>query len=112
MVCARSSPAVKNLLAEKTRRSICRNREARMYVVLGVTGNTGSVVADTLLRQGKPVRVVVRDAAKAAPWKQRGAEVAVAQVQDSRALAQALRGAQGAYLLLPPDYRSQTQLAD
>jgi uncharacterized protein YbjT (DUF2867 family) len=74
-----------------------------MYVVLGATGNTGSVVAETLLAQGKPVRVVARSAEKAAAWKARGAEVAVASVEDSAALAAAFRGATGVYALIPPD---------
>lgn len=46
-----------------------------MYVVTGVTGNTGSVVAKALLDAGKQVRVVVRDAAKGKPFADRGAEV-------------------------------------
>jgi uncharacterized protein YbjT (DUF2867 family) len=73
-----------------------------MYVIAGVSGNTGSVVADTLLAQGKQVRVIVRDAAKGEPWRARGAEVAVADLADTPALTAALRGATGAYLLLPP----------
>ena len=32
------------------------------YVILGATGNTGSIIADTLLSKGKKVRVVGRDA--------------------------------------------------
>lgn len=74
-----------------------------MYVVAGVTGHTGKVVADTLLAQGLPVRVVVRDAAKGEAWKARGAEVAVADVHDGKAMTAALAGAIGAYLLNPPN---------
>jgi release factor glutamine methyltransferase len=33
-----------------------------MFVIAGASGKSGSVVADTLLSQGKPVRVIVRDA--------------------------------------------------
>lgn len=73
-----------------------------MFVVMGVSGHTGSVVASALLAQGKPVRVVVRDEARGAPWKARGAEVAVASLSEPSALAAALRGAEGAYLLVPP----------
>src|SRR5438270_255808 len=51
-----------------------------MYVIAGVSGNTGSIVANALLEQGKKVRVIVRDAKKGEPWKARGAEVAVATV--------------------------------
>jgi uncharacterized protein YbjT (DUF2867 family) len=73
-----------------------------MFAVAGVSGHTGRVVAETLLAQKKPVRVIVRDAAKAEDWKRRGAEVAVADLEDAEALTRALRGADGAYLLLPP----------
>lgn len=73
-----------------------------MYAIAGVSGNTGSVVAETLLAQGKPVRVIVRDAAKGESWKARGAEVAVAELDDAAALTRAFANVQGAYLLLPP----------
>ena len=51
-----------------------------MFVVTGATGNTGSVVADTLLQLGKPVKVVVRDHAKGEAWKAKGAQVAIAEL--------------------------------
>ena len=73
------------------------------YVVAGVTGNTGRVVAEALLSQGKSVRVVVRDAQKGEAWRARGAEVAVADLGDRAALTKALEGAEGAYLLVPPN---------
>ena len=73
-----------------------------MYAIAGVTGHVGSVAAETLLAQGKPVRVIVRDAAKGAPWKAKGAEVAIADLGDEAALASAFAGASGAFVLLPP----------
>jgi uncharacterized protein YbjT (DUF2867 family) len=76
--------------------------EGAMFAVAGVSGHTGKVVAETLLAQKKPVRVIVRDAAKGEEWKKRGAEVAIADLDDAEALTKALRGATGAYLLLPP----------
>ncbi len=82
-----------------------------MYVIAGVTGNTGSVVANTLLAAKQPVRVIVRDAAKGEPWKAKGAEVAVASLDDRAALARALTGATGTYLLLPPNGWTETDLA-
>lgn len=72
------------------------------FVVAGVSGNTGSVVADALLTAGEKVRVVVRDEAKGAAWRARGAEVLVADLGDVAALTRALSGASGAYLLVPP----------
>jgi uncharacterized protein YbjT (DUF2867 family) len=74
-----------------------------MYAIAGVTGNTGAVVADEILQQGKPVRVIVRTKDKGRPWLEKGAEVVVASVDDPTSLAEALRGADGAYLLAPPD---------
>ncbi len=83
-----------------------------MYVVAGVPGNTGKVVADTLLAQKQPVRVVVRSAEVGAPWKARGAEVAVADLDDVAAMTKALSGAKGVYLLLPPQYGSSDSRTD
>src|SRR5688572_22031226 len=81
-----------------------------MFVIAGVSGHTGSVVANTLLAAGKPVRVIVRDAAKGEPWKAKGADVAVAQLDDRASLAAALKGATGAYLLSPPFGWTETNL--
>jgi uncharacterized protein YbjT (DUF2867 family) len=72
------------------------------FVVFGVSGNTGRVVAEALLAKKKSVRVVVRDAKKGEDWRARGAEVAVADTGDVAALTRALTGAEGAYLLVPP----------
>ncbi len=74
-----------------------------MFVITGATGRTGSVAAETLLAAGKKVRVLVRDAAKAERLKARGAEVFVADLGDAAALARAVRGAEGVFLISPPD---------
>lgn len=83
-----------------------------MFVVLGVTGNTGSVVVETLLSKKQPVRVLVRSAEKGAGWKAKGAEVAVASLDDVSALTKAFEGANGVYLLVPPNYGAEAWLAD
>lgn len=77
-----------------------------MFVITGATGNTGSVAAKTLLEAGKQVRVVVRDAAKAKALKDAGAEVFVAELHDQAAMAKAFAGAEGIYLMSPPDMGS------
>jgi uncharacterized protein YbjT (DUF2867 family) len=74
-----------------------------MYAIAGVTGHTGKSVAETLHAKGQPIRVIVRDESKGTSWKSRGAEVAVASVDDEAALTQAFSGVKGAYVLLPPD---------
>lgn len=73
------------------------------FSIAGVTGHTGKVAAEALLSWGHKVRVVVRDAAKGAEWAAKGAEVAVADLTDTAAFAAALRGTDGAYVLLPPN---------
>jgi uncharacterized protein YbjT (DUF2867 family) len=74
-----------------------------MYVIAGVTGHTGRVVAETLLAKGQPVRALVRTGERGAALKARGAEVAVASLDDEAALTAAFAGAAGAYVLLPPN---------
>ncbi len=83
-----------------------------MFVISGATGNTGSIVAQTLIDQGQPVRVIVRSEEKGEPWKAKGAEVAVAEIMDTEAMTQALQGASGAYFLLPPDLMNDDFLGD
>ena len=81
-----------------------------MYAVAGVSGHTGSVVAEELIQRGKKVRVIVRNAEKGEPWKAKGAEVAIASVDDAATLANALTGVEGAYLLSPPDNASNDMI--
>jgi uncharacterized protein YbjT (DUF2867 family) len=83
-----------------------------MFIVLGASGNTGKVVAETLLTQKKKVRVVLRDAAKGQAWKDAGADVAIADVEDAAALKRAFGGAEGAYVLLPPNFSSSLVRVD
>lgn len=83
-----------------------------MFVIMGATGNTGSAVAETLLSWKQPVRIVVRSADKGAAWKAKGAEIAVASLDDVSALTKAFEGANGLYLLVPPNYGASLWLAD
>lgn len=75
-----------------------------MYVVAGVSGHVGSVVASTLLANGKAIKVIVRDPKKGEPWSKKGAEVAVGSLTDPDFLAATLKGASGFFTLLPPDF--------
>jgi uncharacterized protein YbjT (DUF2867 family) len=78
-----------------------------MYVITGVTGNTGSVVANALLDKGEKVRVVVRAPQKGEAFKKRGAEVAVANLEDQDAMMRATEGGKALYVLSPPDLTSK-----
>ncbi len=77
-----------------------------MFTVFGASGNTGSVVAESLLAEGEKVRVVARARDKVQGLADKGAEVFVGDVLDASSVVGALRGATGAYFLLPPDLRS------
>jgi len=71
-------------------------------VILGASGNTGSIIADSLLLRGKKVRVVGREAGRLQRFVRQGAEAFTGDVSDAAALTKAFRGARAAYLLLPP----------
>ena len=73
-----------------------------MFAVTGVTGKVGGAVARALRDTGLPVRAVVRDAAKGAPWAARGCNVAVADLDEVAPLAAAFTGVGGAFAMLPP----------
>jgi NAD(P)H dehydrogenase (quinone) len=73
-----------------------------MFAITGITGNIGGELARILLAAGRPVRAVVRDAAKGEAWAQKGCEIAVADVNDAAALAKAFKGAEGVFILMPP----------
>ena len=83
-----------------------------MFVITGATGNTGKIAAKRLLEQGQKVRVVVRDAAKAADLKALGAEVVTANLDDRAQAERAFAGATGLYLLAPPDMQSKNPIAE
>jgi uncharacterized protein YbjT (DUF2867 family) len=75
-----------------------------MYAVTGITGRVGGVTGHTLQNAGLSVRAVVRDAAKGAAWKQRGCEVALADIDDAPALTAAFTGVSGVFVLLPSNF--------
>lgn len=75
-----------------------------MFAVTGVTGQVGAVVGAKLLERGLPVRAVMRNAEKAGSWRDRGAEIAIAEMTDAAALAAAFEGAEAVFLLLPPAF--------
>jgi len=83
-----------------------------MYIVSGATGQTGSVVAKTLLKKDLPVRVIVRSEEKGAVFEKLGAEVAVADLQNADALTEALQGGKVLYLMNPPAYQAEDLFAE
>jgi len=82
-----------------------------MLTIFGATGNTGAVVASELLTRGKKVRAVARNTERLGALAARGAEVVRGDVLDAASVEAALEGADGAYLLLPPDLKSDDLVA-
>lgn len=74
-----------------------------MIAIAGATGNTGRVVAKSLLRQGKKVRVIGRSAERLQPLAAQGAEPFVCNVSDPAKLTEAFAGASAVYAMIPPD---------
>lgn len=82
-----------------------------MYVVLGASGNTGHIVAKTLLARGQKVRAVGRNASHLQPLAANGAEISIADVTDAAALTKAFQHADSAYVMIPPNPTSNDALA-
>jgi uncharacterized protein YbjT (DUF2867 family) len=81
-----------------------------MYVIVGATGNTGSVLAGKVLARGEKVRAVGRNTEKLAALEAKGAEIASGEVTDAEFLTKAFEGARAVYFMVPPnptsnDYR-------
>jgi uncharacterized protein YbjT (DUF2867 family) len=83
-----------------------------MHVILGASGNTGSIIANSLLSEGKKVRVVGRDAGRLQRFLRQGAEAFTATMTDVAALTKAFSGARAAYLMLPPAKSREEQERD
>ena len=71
-----------------------------MFVVAGITGNTGAAAARALLEAGQPVRAIVRDPGRVRGWDD--VDLVQADTDDANSLARAFAGARGAYMLVPP----------
>ena len=82
-----------------------------MFLVVGITGKVGGATARHLLAQGKKVRALVRDRAKAASWTDQGVELVDGDWNHAAAIERALRGIDGAFVMLPavwapsPDFK-------
>jgi NAD(P)H dehydrogenase (quinone) len=75
-----------------------------MFAITGITGNVGGEAARALLAAKQPVRAVVRDARKGDEWRRQGCEVAIANIEDSAALAEAFKGVDAVFVMVPPNF--------
>jgi uncharacterized protein YbjT (DUF2867 family) len=73
-----------------------------MYIIVGATGNTGRRISDKLLAAGKKVRVIGRSADKLKPLADKGAELAVGDINNTTFLEKAFEGGTALYVMIPP----------
>lgn len=78
-----------------------------MILVFGATGKTGSEIIKQLLARSASIRVLIRDADKAAYFKEKGIDVVIGDANDIAAVTLALTGITKVYLVLA---NSQHQL--
>ena len=83
-----------------------------MYVITGATGNTGNVVAKTLLGLSQKVRVIGRSADRLEPLTAEGAEPFVCDMTQAAALTKAFSGARAVYTMIPPNMISEDFRSD
>ena len=82
-----------------------------MYAITGATGNTGKIIAKTLLARGKQVRALGRSSDRLASLTDAGAEPFVCDATDATALTKAFSGATAVYAMIPPNLASQDYAA-
>lgn len=83
-----------------------------MYAIMGITGQVGSAAAKYLLERGERVRAIVRNRSRGAAWAARGAEIAVADWSDAKALAAAFTGVEGVFVMLPANFTPDADFAE
>ena len=76
---------------------------AKEIVVLGATGNIGTALVHHLLAQGHQVTAVARPSARLDALAQAGAVIKAGDTHDAPFLTEALRGADAAFLVIPPN---------
>ncbi|WP_247447581.1 NmrA family NAD(P)-binding protein [Bradyrhizobium sp. 192] len=78
---------------------------------MGITGKVGGATAEHLLAHGKEVRALVRNREKGSSWANQGVELVDGDWNYSAAIERALKGVEGAFVMLPaiwapsPDYK-------
>jgi uncharacterized protein YbjT (DUF2867 family) len=87
---------------------------SRVFAVAGVTGHVGGAVAEELLAAGHKVRGIVRSVESEASKKlaTKGVELFEATFGDVIGLTKAFTGAEGAFILTPPEAGSVDPLGD
>lgn len=73
-----------------------------MYAIIGASGKVGYATSSALRKAGMPVRAILRNEATAPRLREIGCEIAIADLQDPKALAAAIGDADIVQVILPP----------
>ena len=82
-----------------------------MYVILGASGNTSSIIADSLLLKGEKVRVMRRDAGRLRRFVLPPVKSREAQERESDAIAKAVKESGLRYAVHLSSYGAQVRKA-
>jgi uncharacterized protein YbjT (DUF2867 family) len=77
---------------------------------MGATGNIGSALSQALLARGHAVVAIGRNAAKLEALAKKRAQTRSASFDDARALAEAFRGSDAVFAMIPPTYAEENVL--
>ncbi len=83
-----------------------------MFFIAGITGHVGGAAAQYLLDNGKQVRTLLRTPEKATAFADLGVEIQKGDLNDTDALARALEGVEGAFLLMQPTMTPPPDFSD
>ncbi|NFE18087.1 NAD-dependent epimerase/dehydratase family protein [Clostridium botulinum] len=81
-----------------------------MNIILGATGQIGTMLVDNLLEQGQPVKAVIRNYSKAQELKNKGVEVLITDSFEVEALKKAFHGGSSVFLLTPENRKCENFL--
>lgn len=84
---------------------------SKKITVLGATGNIGTALVHLLLDKGHQVTAVARPSTRLDALQQAGATVKAGDAHDAAFLTDALRGADAAFLMIPPNMAAPDVLA-
>ena len=83
-----------------------------MLFIAGITGHVGGAAARHLLTRGKQIRTLLRAPEKAKAFAEQGVEIQQGDLNDAEALARALEGVEGAFLLMQPTMTPPPDFSD
>jgi uncharacterized protein YbjT (DUF2867 family) len=82
------------------------------YVIMGATGQIGSIIVQQLVKQGHQVKAIGRDKNKLAFLKSKGVEVLqTARFDDEAFLTNAFKGCDAVFGMIPPGFQADNFLA-